>query len=143
MDFTVDPKVDVSEATTVTLGGRDWLVVRPMLRQLTKIWPYFPIAIKALGRMETVFAQWQIGRVPDDERPKEIDEGDLLERLDLSEVEIEAIVRVIHGGLSRVYRGLTLDDLEDMPIPVMSLLPALRAVVMQSQATETKRPGEA
>lgn len=142
-DFKVDPKIDISEATAVTLGGREWFVAPLMLRQLRKIWPYFPTALKALGRMETVFTQWQIGREPDDVRPKEIADGDLLGLLDLSEAESEAIVRVIHGGLSRVYRGLTLDDLEDMPIPVISLLPALRAVVMQSQATETKTPGEA
>src|SRR5271163_1924159 len=126
MDLTVDPKIDISEATPIQLGGRDWLVAPLMLRQLRKIWPHFPIAIRALGRMEMVFALWQIGRGPDDARPKEIDDGDLLERLDLSEAESDAIIRVIHGGLSRVYRGLTLDDLEDMPIPVMSLLPALR-----------------
>lgn len=143
MDATIDPNVDLSEAIKISLGGRDWFVAPLMLRQTRKIWPYFPTALKALGRLEVVFAQWQIGRNPDDVRPQEIADGDLLERLDLSEAESEAIVRVIHGALSRVYRGLTFDDLEEMPISVMSLLPALRVVIAQSQATETKKAGEA
>lgn len=138
MDLTPDPKIDVSEAITVTLGGRDWLVPPLMLREMCKIWSPLPIALKALNRLDSVFTQWRGTVQPDGSIVKGIADEDLLERLDLSEVEMNAIIRVIHGGLSRVYRKLTLNDIEEMPITVMALIPALRVIVDQSHATERK-----
>ena len=145
MNLTQDPAVDLSEAVPLQLGGRDWLVAPTMLRQNRRIFPHLPAAVDLLNRVDGVFRQIRAEKIAADSDPaKKLEIGGddrLLQRLNVSDAEVGAAVAIIAGALSRVYPKLTPDDIDNLPIPVLDLVPALRIVLAATGATEAKKEG--
>lgn len=127
MDLTVNPEVDLSETTTVTLGGAEFRLAPLVLRQTRRIGPMLPEVLAVMNRRAIALASWRVKENGDpDMTPDEM--TDVMRRAALTEAESDMFLAFIHAGLARVYPRLALDGLLDLPITTEALLEAANAV---------------
>jgi len=137
--FALDPKIDVSEAKTISLAGQDYLIPPLMLRQTKRI-PMAPL-LEIMNRRAAAFAALTPG--PDGKLPEPGPE--FLAAVTLTEEETDIAILALAAGLSRAYPSVTVDALNDMPISSTDVIIAVSTVLQQSHATKpaSASPGEA
>ena len=148
MALEIDPKIDVSEAPAITLAGRQFFVPRLMLRQMIRVGPLVPAALKFLKRVRP--AALKLGS--EDEAIKAGGEAftdderlSLIDAATLTEGEQETALRMIVAALTRAYPKAVVDDLLDLPIKageIIVALPTIFAQIGDRQTAQDAAPGE-
>ena len=146
MDLTVNPKVDISDTTPLTLGGVEFRVAPLVLRQTSKIGPQSANVLAILKRRVQAFTDHAdvALALANPETASTVDAEQYLRAMALSEPDAMMLLGIIHIGLTRVYPRLTLDDLLDLPAKSADLLEAANTIMLASGAVEKKAasPGE-
>jgi hypothetical protein len=103
MSLERDDAVDISEARTVKLGGREFFVPPLSLRQIIAIADHVPVVQKQLADPERGGSE-----------------------------RINPLVDVVWNGLRRAHPTITRDDFIDLPMTIEELIAAFTVVVEQA-----------
>lgn len=140
MKLALDPKIDVSEALTISLAGREYLIPPLMFRQTVKIGPLMPAAMGILNRRAAARAALTVG--PNGQVVFGEGEAEkFMAMIAMSEAEADAALRIIAAGLSRAYPGANFDALYDLPLNSAEIYAALSTVIGQTAATQPTKGG--
>jgi hypothetical protein len=96
----------------VTLAGREWSVPMLALRQSRVVLPELIRVIPDLAEFQSNQAAW-------------------------SEDNLESIIAIVHGALTRAYPDMTRDEFLDLPISAWELISALPPIIRQTRYFNT------
>lgn len=110
-----DPNIDCTGAPIVVLGGRELFVPLLALRQARIV---VPGLLKLMPRLNAI--QTRIGV------------GDPLAATLLDQDDVDLMIDVVHGGLTRAYPEFSRDDLLDFQAGFTDLVAALGIIARQT-----------
>lgn len=123
-----DPKLDLSRAEVVELGGREFFIPQLALRQARIV---VPGLLKLMPRLNAIQAR--------------LGAGDPLGAALLERDDVELMIDVVHSGLSRAYPEILRDEVLDLQTGFAELIAALATIARQTglfAQTENAPPGE-
>jgi hypothetical protein len=105
-----DPKIDCAAAPVVTLAGREWFIPPLAMRQSRSVVPTLMRILPVLefGESPKIDAMRAFG-----------------------EAQLDDLVNVVHGALTRAYPQLSRDEFLDLPIRLEELFAAIPVVAQQ------------
>src|SRR5208283_2675611 len=115
----IDPKVDCSAASVVTLAGREWFLPPLAPRQARKV---IPALMRLLPKLASLESAASAG---------------------LDEATFDELIDIVHVSLTRAYPALSRDEFLDLPIKTTELIAAIWAALKQSGLQSESDVGEA
>jgi hypothetical protein len=110
-----NPKMDLSRAAVVELGGQEFFIPQLALRQARIV---VPGLLKLMPRLNAIQAR--------------IDVGDPLGAALLERDDIELMIDVVHSGLTRAYPDFSREEVLDLEAGFTELIAALAVIARQT-----------
>ena len=147
MPLVLDSKIDIADAATITLAGREFFVPLLVFRQVVKIGPHMPAILKTLNRVMP--AALRLGGEKEaiaagGEPISQAERYELMEGATLTDAELDVAIKTIVAALTRAYPKATADDILDLPIRPGEILVALPKIIRQvhGMEVEDEAPGK-